>query len=102
MESISADEVMRVASLAKLHLAEHEVELFSQQLAQIVAMIQTLNELDTSQIPPMEHVADLSNVMVSDEVTHGLDREAALGNAPKRDETCFLVPAVFSSSGRGS
>lgn len=102
MEAISSDEVMRVASLAKLHLSPHEVDLFSHQLAQIVAMIQTLNELDTSQVQPMEHVADLNNVMVADLPSPGLNREAALGNAPKRDEACFLVPAVLATGGRSS
>ena len=67
----------------------------TEQLARIVGYIQRLESIDTSQVAPMAHAADLANVFAEDQPHASLDREAALGNAPQRDEECFRVPAVL-------
>jgi aspartyl-tRNA(Asn)/glutamyl-tRNA(Gln) amidotransferase subunit C len=65
------------------------------QLQHILGYIEQLNQLDTSGVVPMAHGVELSNVFADDVPRPGLDREAALMNAPKRDEACFRVPAVL-------
>ncbi len=92
---LTRDEVEKVALLARLELTDAELERMSGQLADIVDYIDQLAQIDTSDIEPMAHVVDVTNVLEADEVRPGLDREAALGNAPRRDKEHFLVPPVL-------
>ena len=54
-----------------------------------------LAEVDTEGVEPMAHAQELANVFRADEVRPSLPREAALANAPNRDEECYRVPAVL-------
>jgi aspartyl-tRNA(Asn)/glutamyl-tRNA(Gln) amidotransferase subunit C len=93
--SLTREEVERVALLARLALSEEEVEQMTRQLGQILTYVDQLNELDTESVEPMAHAIELSNVFARDEVQTSLSRDEALGNAPKRDDECYRVPAVF-------
>jgi aspartyl-tRNA(Asn)/glutamyl-tRNA(Gln) amidotransferase subunit C len=57
--------------------------------------MRTLDELDTSSIPPTAQVIPLTNVMREDEHGPSLPREAVLANAPQADGEFFRVPAVL-------
>lgn len=93
--SLTRDEVAKVSLLARLRFSDDELETLTTQLGQVVEYVQQLEELDTESVAPMAHVADISNVLVADELRPSLDREAALSNAPKRDDECYRVPAVL-------
>ena len=43
----------------------------------------------------MAHALDVANVFRDDQARPSLDRESALANAPRRDDECYLVPAVL-------
>ena len=88
-------EVEKVALLGRLRLNEEDLQRMTAQLGQIVEYVRQLDELDTSDIEPMAHAAELTNVFAEDDVRAGLDREKALANAPKRDDECYRVPAVL-------
>ncbi len=92
---ISRAEVEKVAELARLSLSEEELDRMTGQLGEILGYIGLLSELDTENVEPMAHSLDLSNVLREDVVQPGLDREAALANAPQSDGECYLVPAVL-------
>ena len=93
--SLSREDVEKVALLSRLQLDETEIVTMTQQLAGIVDYIEQLNELDTDDVEPMAHAVELSNVLVPDVPAPSLPRDAALANAPKRDEECYRVPAVL-------
>jgi aspartyl-tRNA(Asn)/glutamyl-tRNA(Gln) amidotransferase subunit C len=93
--ALTREEVLHVATLARLSLEPAEVELFTRQLNDILAYVEKLQELDTTDVPPLAHVIPVSNVFREDAVTPGLDREAALDNAPAREEGAFLVPRII-------
>jgi aspartyl-tRNA(Asn)/glutamyl-tRNA(Gln) amidotransferase subunit C len=93
--TLSREDVEKVASLARLQLAEDELSTITGQLGTIVEYIGQLNELNTEDIEPMGQALELANVFAPDVVAPSLDREAALGNAPNRDDECFRVPAVL-------
>jgi len=92
---LSRDEVLHVARLARLTLKEEEVDLFTRQLNDILSYMAQLREVDTEGVPPMAHALTAFNVFREDEVTLGLPREAALANAPDREEGGFVVPRVI-------
>ena len=95
MASISRDDVEHVAHLARLHLTDEEVDRMQTQLSNILAAIETLQQVDTSHVGPTASVIQLENVMRDDEVRPGLTREAALANAPLRDDPFLRVPTVL-------
>lgn len=93
--SLSREEVQKVSLLARLQLTSDELDRMTQQLGQILEYVQQLAELNTEDVPPMAHAIDLANVLADDALQESLDREAALANAPKRDQECYRVPAVL-------
>ena len=74
---------------------DSEVARMTEQLDQIVQYVELLGALKTDDIEPMAHAMDLHNVFADDELQSSLPREAALANAPKRDDECYRVPAVW-------
>ena len=92
---LTREDVEKVSLLARLRFNEEELATLTSQLGQVVEYIRQLDELDTASVEPMAHVADIKNVLVDDELKPSLDREAALANAPKRDDECYRVPAVL-------
>ena len=93
--SLSKADVEKVASLARLKLTDDELATMTRQLDRVIQYVQQLEELDTSNVEPMAHAADLSDVFADDVLRASLPRDAALANAPKRDDECYLVPAVL-------
>jgi aspartyl-tRNA(Asn)/glutamyl-tRNA(Gln) amidotransferase subunit C len=95
MASISRDDVLHVARLARLHLDDDEVDRMQAQLSNILEAIETLRDVDTSHVGPTASVIRLENVMRDDEPTPPISREAALANAPLRDDPFLRVPTVL-------
>jgi aspartyl-tRNA(Asn)/glutamyl-tRNA(Gln) amidotransferase subunit C len=95
MPTISREDVEHVAQLARLHLTDEEVDRMQTQLSNILEAIETLRDVDTSQVGPTASVIQLENVMRDDEPRPALTREAALANAPLRDDPFLRVPTVL-------
>jgi len=93
--SMQRDEVLKVASLARLTLTEAEIDEYGRQLTDILGYVETLNELDLQDAEPMPHAVDERNVFRADERAASLPREQALSNAPKTDGQYFLVPQIL-------
>ncbi|MBW7883414.1 MAG: Asp-tRNA(Asn)/Glu-tRNA(Gln) amidotransferase subunit GatC [Caldilineaceae bacterium] len=96
---LTTDEVRHVAELAKLHLTEEEVALYAEQLSAILDYAETLQQVDTSHVPPTPYVLPLDNVMRDDVPEPSLSNEAALANAPDQADGFFRVRAVFEDEG---
>jgi aspartyl-tRNA(Asn)/glutamyl-tRNA(Gln) amidotransferase subunit C len=90
--SISRDDVLHVARLARLELADAEVERFQEQLSAILEAVSKVQELDLTGIPPTSHPLDVVNVWREDEPRPSLPVEEALANAPARRGDLFEVP----------
>jgi len=95
MASISREDVEHVAQLARLHLTDDEIDRMQTQLSNILEAIETLRDVDTSHVGPTASVIQLENVMRADEARPGISREAALANAPLRDDPFLRVPTVL-------
>ena len=95
MASISRDDVLHVARLARLHLSDEEVDRMQTQLSNILDAIETLRDVDTSHVGPTASVIRLENVMREDEPRGSMSRDAALANAPLRDDPFLRVPTVL-------
>lgn len=93
--SISPDDVLKVAKLAKLQFTQDELSPLAQQLSKIVDFVETLTPINTDRVEPLAHAMDLHSVLRDDAAKIGLSRNAALANSPQHDDECFRVPPVI-------
>jgi len=95
---ISEQEVRYVADLANLKLTDPEIARLSKDLDEILTHIDTLNELDTSNVQPMAQVlyeADETATLREDREREPIGNEAALANAPLAGGGYYKVPKVI-------
>ncbi len=103
---VTEKDVIYVADLANLELTEQERVSLAKDLNSILEFVDRLNELDTSDVPPMAQVSDrygpektgserFAHTMRLDLHKASLPREAALQNAPDSNGTFFKVPKVI-------
>jgi aspartyl-tRNA(Asn)/glutamyl-tRNA(Gln) amidotransferase subunit C len=93
--SLSVDDVAKVALLSRLRVSPAELEMFTGQLNSIVDYVAQLQEFDTTDVEPLAHGIEVRNVFRDDVRGEVLPHEAALSNAPRRNQESFLVPAVL-------
>ncbi len=92
---ITREQVQHVAKLARLSLSDDEVATFTGQMADILAYVEKLNELDTDGIVPTSHAVPMENAFRDDVVRPSIGADAALANAPDRIADFFRVPKVI-------
>ena len=93
--AITIKDVEYIAELARLEFTAEEKERFAQQLTDILHYMEKLNELDTTNVEPLSHVIELSNVFRDDVVMPSIPTEEALKNAPAKTDSHFKVPKVI-------
>ena len=99
MSKITKDDVDYIAGLAHLTIDDATKERLVGELASILDYIDQLSELDTSDVEPMMHVLEVSNVLRDDVAKPSLDRDETFKNAPKTDGEHFLVPRILDGGG---
>ncbi len=96
MGSLSRDDVLHVAKLAKLTLTPNEITKFQEQLSKIVDYISQLSEVDTSNLEPTNQTTGLENVFRTDEVkSNSFSQDEALSGSDKTHNSYFVVDAVL-------
>jgi aspartyl-tRNA(Asn)/glutamyl-tRNA(Gln) amidotransferase subunit C len=95
MSAISADEVARLASLARIDLTDAEHERLAGELDVIINAVATVQKVAGDDVPATSHPMPLTNVTRPDEVTPGLTVEQALSGAPETEQDRFRVPRIL-------
>lgn len=91
---LTKEAVERVARLSRLEFTEDELEKQYEQLGSIIDMMDSLSEIDTTDVTPLNHVMDLQNVFREDIVHESMGVEKVLSNAPSENENMFQVPKI--------
>ena len=91
---ITIKDVEHVAKLARLELSETEKEMFTEQLGDVLAHVEKMNEVDTTGVDPMNHPIDFVNVMREDNKIYENTREELMSNAPDIEGEFFKVPKI--------
>lgn len=91
---LTIEDARRVAHLSRLDFTEEELEKQFEQLGSIIEMMDSLSEIDTTDVSPLNHVMDIQNVFRDDEVHEGMGVEKVLANAPEENENMFQVPKI--------
>lgn len=97
-DRITRDDVAHVATLARLELSEQELDLFTGQLAAVLAHADDVASLDTAGVPPTAHPLPIENVLRPDEPRPSLDRAEVLAQAPAVEDDRFKVPPVLGEA----
>ncbi len=92
---ISRDTVLYIAKLARLRLADTEVERMRRDLDAILGYVDSLSRLDTSGVPPTTHVLEIATPLRRDEVAGVLPVSEVVRNAPEHTESAMVVPKVL-------
>lgn len=93
--ALTADDVARLAGLARLHLSEAECAELAPELDIILSAVEQVSEAAREDIPLMSHALPLTNVMRADVVTPSLTPGQALAGAPAEEDGRFRVPQIL-------
>ncbi len=92
---LTKKEIMHVAALARLDLSEQDAERFTSQVGDILGYVEKLSNVDTKGVKSTSHAIDRENAFRQDEVRPSMGSEAALENAPEKEDKDILVPRVI-------
>jgi aspartyl-tRNA(Asn)/glutamyl-tRNA(Gln) amidotransferase subunit C len=98
--NLTAAEVERIATLARLELTPEETALFSEQLGAILSYFEDLRRADTTNVAPTAQIAAVeASTLRHDASRPSLERDVLLREAPDADLDAglFTVPRVIGS-----
>ena len=95
MTKVTLETVDHVARLAHLSLRDDERAAIARQLAQILDYAESIQAVDTADVPPMSH-AHVAGGFREDTPAPSLPRENALSAAPDAADGLFRVPRVLA------
>lgn len=93
--SVDADTVRRIAHLARIAVAEDEIEHLRGELNVMLAFVGQLTEVNVEGVEPMTSVTPMTMKKRADTVTDGGISEDIVKNAPVSEDNYFLVPKVI-------
>jgi aspartyl-tRNA(Asn)/glutamyl-tRNA(Gln) amidotransferase subunit C len=92
--SVDAATVRRIAHLARIAVAEEEVEHLQGELNAMLAFVEQLSEVDVAGVEPMTSVTPMAMKKRAVVVTDGGIPDDILKNAPAAEDHYFVVPKV--------
>ena len=92
---VTKEDLSNVAVLSRLSVPEEKADTYLAQMDAILTYMDNLSALDTENVKPTTYALPMQNVFREDEVRPSLDREAALSNAPLKEDGYFKVPCVL-------
>ena len=92
--SVDAATVRRIANLARIAVAEDEIEHLKGELNAILAWVEQLGEVKVEGVEPMTSVTPMTMKKRADVVTDGGIARDIVKNAPASDDNFFLVPKI--------
>jgi aspartyl-tRNA(Asn)/glutamyl-tRNA(Gln) amidotransferase subunit C len=99
MAKLDKETIKKLTRLCRIDCTEEEQESLLKDLEKILSYIEQLQEVNTDNVPPCNHVLEnMANVTREDVVGDVLNREAFLANAPSHIGGLIRVPPVFKQS----
>ena len=96
MSHISADDVKKVAQLARLDLPNDKIKTYTKQLESILDYVGQLKSIDTTDVPPTTRAVEVVNVTRGDAIEPTGVREDILDQAPNREGDFYRVPKILA------
>jgi aspartyl-tRNA(Asn)/glutamyl-tRNA(Gln) amidotransferase subunit C len=92
------EDVAKIAKLARLSLSEQELDMFTEQLGQILEHANDIAALQLDDVAPTAHPFGLINVVREDVIEPSLPREELLAMAPDAEDGRFAVPRIMGEA----
>jgi len=92
--SLDKDTVKNIANLARIKVAEDDLDHLAVELSAILDWVEQLNGVDTDGVEPLASVVDVTLPLRTDAITDGNCRDSVLANAPAAEDGFFAVPKV--------
>jgi aspartyl-tRNA(Asn)/glutamyl-tRNA(Gln) amidotransferase subunit C len=96
---MSADEVRKVARLARLEIPERNVEEYRERLGAVLAYAECLGHLDLEGVEPLAQVCEEAMCLRADEPGPTLPTEALMRMAPASMPPFVRIPKVLGDGG---
>lgn len=93
--SLDADQVRKIAHLARLAILESDIAEYARNLSRILELAEQMNAVDTAGVEPLAHPLDASQRLRPDEVTETDQRQRFQEIAPQVESGLYLVPRVI-------
>ena len=93
--ALARSQVEHIAKLARIGLTRADIDIFAEQLSQILEQFEVLSELETEGIEPTSNAGELQTVMREDKCEGSLDPGEVLRNAPRQEDDFIRVKAVL-------
>ena len=97
---ITEEELRKLQKLAKLSFSQDELGSVSKKLNSVIAMIDSLAEVDCSSVEPLRSVSDMYQRTREDEITVNNISDQLFANIPAKNAElakevkCFIVPKM--------
>lgn len=95
MDGITRSEVAHLAKLARLTLADDELDELAGQIKDILSYVTAVRDLDTEGVEPMSHPVAIRNVAHDDVIKPGLTQEEVLSQAPSIEDGRIVIPQIL-------
>lgn len=96
MPTVSKEEVLKMADVAKVALTEDEATLYAESISDIVERAEGLKNMDLSDVEPATHALEIYDVVREDEPNNQVSIEDALLNSESTEDGQFKVPKMIS------
>ena len=93
--SLEADDVKKIARLARVAIRTEDIPEYAKNLSNILQFVEQMNAVNTSGIAPMAHPLDAPQRLRPDSVTETDQRELFQSIAPRVEGGLYLVPKVI-------
>ncbi len=93
--ALGRSEVEKIAYLARLQLADQDLDAYARQLGNILEFVEQMKAIDTSQVTPLAHPLNLAARLRADRVTEADQRDVFQAHAPQVEAGLYLVPKVI-------
>ncbi len=93
--SLTANDVKKIAHLARLGIAEQDVEHYANDLSGVLELMTQMGQLNTDGVAPMAHPLDQTQRLREDSVTESNQRNHFQAIAPQTEAGLYLVPKVI-------
>lgn len=99
---INADEIKKIAGLSKLAITDEESSLFTEQMIDIVKMVELLDEVNADGVPATFNVVHDYTVVREDLIIQTNSREELLEQVPETEAGYIKVPAIMDDGEAGA
>ena len=93
--SLSAEDVAKIAHLARLAVEPEQSEALGRELSNILDLVAQMDAVDTDAETPMAHPLEMAQRLRQDVVSEEDRRDSYQSNAPAVENGLFLVPKVI-------